>query len=96
MSNLKKVINCLSLIFHVYVSDSPVDSSLLNITGIKWILSEVADPLKRDGGVGLLYYVMMRGNSKSFHSKARRVLRFLLKDSTLSFCDNSPQGKFPF
>uniref|UniRef100_A0A1J3E191 U3 small nucleolar RNA-associated protein 20 n=1 Tax=Noccaea caerulescens TaxID=107243 RepID=A0A1J3E191_NOCCA len=60
--------------------------------GIKWILSEAADPPKRDGGVGLLYYVMMRGNSKSFHSKARRVLKFLLKDSTLSFCDNSPQG----
>nr|VDD40731.1 unnamed protein product [Brassica oleracea] len=59
--------------------------------GINRILSEVADPAKQDGAVDLLYYAM-RGTSGSLHSKAGRVLSFLLKDSTLSFCDNSPQG----
>ncbi|XP_020888727.1 uncharacterized protein LOC9321787 [Arabidopsis lyrata subsp. lyrata] len=59
--------------------------------GIKRILSEVADPPKRTGGVTLLYYVMRNTDAK-LHSKAGRVLRFLLKDSTLSFCDNFPQG----
>ncbi|CAE5958438.1 unnamed protein product [Arabidopsis arenosa] len=59
--------------------------------GIKRILSEVADPLKRTGGVTLLYYVMRNTDAK-LHSKAGRVLRFLLEDSTLSFCDNFPQG----
>ncbi|ESQ54097.1 hypothetical protein EUTSA_v10024182mg [Eutrema salsugineum] len=60
--------------------------------GIKRVLSEVADPPKKAGGVGLLYYVMMRGTCGSLHSKAERVLRFLLKDSTLSLCDNSSEG----
>ncbi|VVA98293.1 unnamed protein product [Arabis nemorensis] len=59
--------------------------------GIKRILSEVADPLKKRGGVSLLYHVM-RGTSVHLHSKAGQVLRFLLKDSTLSFCDHFPQG----
>ncbi|CAN7082081.1 unnamed protein product [Brassica oleracea var. botrytis] len=53
--------------------------------GINRILSEVADPAKQDGAVDLLYYAM-RGTSGSLHSKAGRVLSFLLKDSTLSFC----------
>ncbi|XP_020868571.1 small subunit processome component 20 homolog [Arabidopsis lyrata subsp. lyrata] len=83
-----------------YISDKMSDtmSSLLTSAqdnqlkkGIKRILSEVADPLKKAGGVALLYSVM-RGTSVSLHSKARKVLRFLLKDSTLSFCDNFPQG----
>ncbi|EOA25292.1 hypothetical protein CARUB_v10018607mg [Capsella rubella] len=59
--------------------------------GIKRILSELADPLKKLGGVSLLYHVM-RGTSVHLHSKAGQVLRFLLKDSTLSFCDHFPQG----
>lgn len=54
------------------------------------ILSEVADQPDRAGGVVLLYYVMRRTKT-NLHSKAEMVLRFLLKDSTLSF----PQGK-PF
>ncbi|KAG7592924.1 Armadillo-type fold [Arabidopsis thaliana x Arabidopsis arenosa] len=83
-----------------YISDKMSDtmSSLLTSAqdnqlkkGIKRILSEVADPLKKAGGVALLYSVM-KGTSVSLHSKARKVLRFLLKDSTLSFCDNFPQG----
>ncbi|CAH2077407.1 unnamed protein product [Thlaspi arvense] len=64
--------------------------------GIKRILSEVADPPKKAGGVGLLYYAMKRGTCGSLHSKAQRVLRFLLKDSTLSLCDNSSEGKYSF
>lgn len=76
--------------------DGPVDSFfLLNIPGINRILSEVADPAKQAGAVDLLYYAM-RGTSGSLHSKAKRVLSYLLKDSTLSFCDNAPQGKSPF
>ncbi|XP_056865645.1 U3 small nucleolar RNA-associated protein 20-like [Raphanus sativus] len=59
--------------------------------GINRILSEVADPAKQAGAVDLLYYAM-RGTSGSLHSKAKRVLSYLLKDSTLSFCDNAPQG----
>ncbi|XP_020872517.1 U3 small nucleolar RNA-associated protein 20 isoform X2 [Arabidopsis lyrata subsp. lyrata] len=59
--------------------------------GFKMILSEVAHPSKKAGGVGLLYYVM-RGTCGRLHSKAERVLSFLLKDSTLSFFDNFPQG----
>lgn len=78
--------------FSFLCQDSPFNPSLLNITGIKRILSEVADPLKKAGGVALLYSVM-RGTSVSLHSKARKVLRFLLEDSTLSFCDNFPHGK---
>lgn len=74
---------------------SPVDSSNLNITGFKMILSEVAHPSKKAGGVGLLYYVM-RGTCGRLHSKAERVLSFLLKDSTLSFFDNFPQGMISF
>ncbi|CAH8355708.1 unnamed protein product [Eruca vesicaria subsp. sativa] len=58
--------------------------------GINKILSEVADPSKQAGAVDLLYYAM-RGTSESLHSKAERVLSYLLKDSTLSFGDNSPQ-----
>ncbi|CAH8261853.1 unnamed protein product [Arabidopsis lyrata] len=42
--------------------------------GIKRILSEVADPPKRTGGVTLLYYVMRNTDAK-LHSKAGRVLR---------------------
>ncbi|KAL1222676.1 hypothetical protein V5N11_004427 [Cardamine amara subsp. amara] len=61
--------------------------------GIKRILSEVAaDPLKKRGGVSLVLYHVMRGTSVHLHSKAGQVLRFLLKDSTLSFCDHFPQG----
>ncbi|KAG5385531.1 hypothetical protein IGI04_037001 [Brassica rapa subsp. trilocularis] len=61
--------------------------------GIKMILSEVGDPLKKCGGAGLLYHVMIRDASeKSLHSKAGKALSFLLKDSTLSSCDDFPQG----
>ncbi|RID46506.1 hypothetical protein BRARA_I03160 [Brassica rapa] len=61
--------------------------------GIKRILSELADPLKKCGGAGLLYHVMIRDASeKSLHSKAGKALSFLLKDSTLSSCDDFPQG----
>jgi U3 small nucleolar RNA-associated protein 20 len=59
--------------------------------GMKMILSEVAHPSKKAGGVGVLYNVM-RGTYGRLHSKAGRVLSFLLKDSTLSFLDNFPQG----
>ncbi|CAF2030811.1 unnamed protein product [Brassica napus] len=59
--------------------------------GINRILSEVADPAKQDGAVDLLYYAM-RGTSGSLHSKAGRVLSFLLKDSTLSFCAGTVVG----
>ncbi|CAN6915531.1 unnamed protein product [Brassica oleracea] len=59
--------------------------------GINRILSEVADPAKQDGAVDLLYYAM-RGTSGSLHSKAGRVLSFLLKDSTLSFCASTVVG----
>ncbi|EOA39466.1 hypothetical protein CARUB_v10008061mg, partial [Capsella rubella] len=59
--------------------------------GIKRILSEVADPPKRAGGATLLYYVMRNTNEK-LYSKAVEVMRFLLKDSTLSLCEKSPQG----
>lgn len=52
--------------------------------GMKMILSEVAHPSKKAGGVGVLYNVM-RGTYGRLHSKAGRVLSFLLKDSTLSF-----------
>ncbi|CAN8326706.1 unnamed protein product [Cochlearia groenlandica] len=60
------------------------------VKGIKMILSEAADPPKKAGAVGLLYYVMRR--NCNLHSKAGKVLRLLLKDLTLSFCDNSPEG----
>ncbi|CAG7864757.1 unnamed protein product [Brassica rapa] len=61
--------------------------------GIKRIISELADPLKKCGGAGLLYHVMIRDASeKSLHSKAGKALSFLLKDSTLSSCDDFPQG----
>ncbi|KAJ4916552.1 ARM repeat superfamily protein [Raphanus sativus] len=61
--------------------------------GIKRILSELADPLKKCGGAILLYHVMMRDASgKSLHSKAGKALSFLLKDSTLSSSVDSPQG----
>ncbi|XP_010438097.1 PREDICTED: uncharacterized protein LOC104721737 [Camelina sativa] len=59
--------------------------------GISMILSEVAHQPNNVGGVGLLYYAM-RGTCGGLHSKAGRVLRFLLKDSTLSLCDNFPKG----
>ncbi|KAF8097526.1 hypothetical protein N665_0286s0035 [Sinapis alba] len=59
--------------------------------GVNRILSEVSDPAKQTGAVDLLYYAM-RGTSGSLHSKAKRVLSFLLKNSTLSFSENSPQG----
>uniref|UniRef100_A0A1J3F7J7 U3 small nucleolar RNA-associated protein 20 n=2 Tax=Noccaea caerulescens TaxID=107243 RepID=A0A1J3F7J7_NOCCA len=65
--------------------------------GIETILSEVVDPLKQCGGVSLLYHVMIVKAKQcrtpvSLHSKAGQVLRFLLKESTLSSCDNFPQG----
>ncbi|KAJ0257757.1 hypothetical protein HA466_0085710 [Hirschfeldia incana] len=61
--------------------------------GIKRILSEVAEPQNKFGGAILLYHVMIRDASgKSLHSKAEQVLSFLLKDSTLSSYDDSPQG----
>ncbi|XP_010532760.1 PREDICTED: small subunit processome component 20 homolog isoform X2 [Tarenaya hassleriana] len=59
--------------------------------GIRRILSEVANPLRKSGGVALLYYVM-RGTSTNLHSKVGRALRFLLKDSTFSFCDKFDKG----
>lgn len=81
----------------VYVRDSLVDSYLTNVTGIKMILSELANPLNKCGGATLLYHVMIRDASeKSLHSKAGKALSFLLKDSTLSSCDDFPQGKFSF
>ncbi|EFH69737.1 predicted protein [Arabidopsis lyrata subsp. lyrata] len=49
--------------FSVLCQDSLVNPSLLNITGIKRILSEVADPLKKAGGVALLYSVMRGSDS---------------------------------
>ncbi|CAA7036210.1 unnamed protein product [Microthlaspi erraticum] len=64
--------------------NAPVDQLKI---GIKRILSEVADQPDRAGGGVLLYYVMTR-TTTNLHSKAEMVLRFLLKDSTLSF----PQG----
>ncbi|WZZ58779.1 hypothetical protein YC2023_058886 [Brassica napus] len=61
--------------------------------GIKMILSELANPLNKCGGATLLYHVMIRDASeKSLHSKAGKALSFLLKDSTLSSCDDFPQG----
>ncbi|XP_048615094.1 uncharacterized protein LOC125587859 [Brassica napus] len=57
------------------------------------ILSELANPLNKCGGATLLYHVMIRDASeKSLHSKAGKALSFLLKDSTLSSCDDFPQG----
>ena len=81
----------------VYIRDSLVDSYLMNVTGIKRILSELADPLNKCGGATLLYHVMIRDASeKSLHSKAGKALSFLLKDSTFSSCDDFPQGKSSF
>ncbi|KAF2546818.1 hypothetical protein F2Q70_00020639 [Brassica cretica] len=69
----------------------------MNVTGIKRILSELADPLNKCGGATLLYHVMIRDASeKSLHSKAGKALSFLLKDSTFSSCDDFPQGKSSF
>ncbi|XP_023633717.1 U3 small nucleolar RNA-associated protein 20 isoform X2 [Capsella rubella] len=59
--------------------------------GINMILSEVSHQPNKAGGVGLLYYIMRRTCGR-LHSKAGRVLEFLLKDSTLSSCDDFPQG----
>lgn len=91
----KLLVICFSMftLWIVPLIHSLVDSSNLKITGMKMILSEVAHPSKKAGGVGVLYNVM-RGTYGRLHSKAGRVLSFLLKDSTLSFLDNFPQGKF--
>lgn len=94
MNRFLKISLCFLL---VYVRDSLVDSYLTDVTGIKRILSELADPLKKCGGAILLYHVMMRDASgKSLHSKAGKALSFMLKDSTLSACDDLPQGKSSF
>ncbi|XP_010423069.1 PREDICTED: U3 small nucleolar RNA-associated protein 20-like [Camelina sativa] len=83
---------------HIFKLMSPSISFLLRTArdeqleiGIKRILSEIAYPLKKCGGDSILYHVM-RGTSEHLHSKAGKVLSFLLKDSTLSLGVQFPQG----
>ena len=65
-----------------------------DVTGIRKLIFEVAktSSVKITGVTALLWHVM-RGTSSRLHSRAEKVLQFLMDKSIVSIRNEYPQGK---